>query len=242
MNHAYVDASWQEISPEHGRGGWGLVLLGNAALPLRVGGFMEASDNNAAEMRAVLEAVRRAPAGEALSLHSDNQAVLSALGKGGGPSSLWVMRQGVLELAQERSIALRAQYEARTRRHMRSAHDLANVARTTGLTVHPSPRTEIILDLRGLPSQARILLRRQGERLSFSVGLDPLDQLPPSTQALLTAIHLAETGEILAVRGAPKLARALWDNPIRTLHEGAQARLLAAKAWAAAQGVEVIFE
>ncbi|WP_261663218.1 ribonuclease HI [Deinococcus sp. Marseille-Q6407] len=243
MNHAYVDASWREDAAGHGQGGWGLVLLDGGELPRRIGGQFEAPDNNNAEMRAVLEAVRSAPAGQPLSIYSDNWAVLNAIGKGKGPATLWPLRDEVLELALNRGIALQVSYVPRTRRHMRSAHDLANAAR---LGQHTGPlagrHAEVSLELREGGQQARILLRRSGERVSAEVPLDPLDPLPPSAQALLAAAALARDGETLRVRRASKLARALWDNPLRSLLPAAQARLLAARAQADAAGVAVEFE
>ncbi|GHG08156.1 hypothetical protein GCM10017783_20930 [Deinococcus piscis] len=243
MNHAYVDASWREEEAERGQGGWGLVLLDGGELPRRIGGQLQAPDNNAAEMRAVLEAVRSAPAGQPLSIYSDNWAVLHAIGKGKGPASLWPVRDEVLDLALTRNIALRLSYVPRTRRHMRAAHDLANAAR---LGQHSGPLSgpwaEVNLDLREGSQLARVALRRPGERVSAEVPLDPLDPLPPSAQALLAAAALAQPGETVRVRRASKLARALWDNPLRSLLPAAQARLLAARAQADSAGVVVEFE
>ena len=249
MNHAYVDASWreEEAEQEAGRGqaqgGWGLVLLDGGELPRRIGGQLQAPDNNAAEMRAVLEAVRSAPAGQPLNIYSDNWAVLNAARKAKGPASLWPLRDEVLELALARNIALQLSYAPRTRRHMRAAHDLANAAR---LGQHSGPLTaqhaEVSLDLREGSTLARILLRRSGERVTAEVPLDPLDPLPPSAQALLAAVALARGGETLRVRRASKLARALWNNPLRSILPGAQAQLLAARAQADGAGVVVEFE
>ena len=67
VNQAFVDASWHELMPgealdsgQLGVGGWGLVLLRPGELPARYQGQLDAPDNNAAELRAVLEAVRLA--------------------------------------------------------------------------------------------------------------------------------------------------------------------------------------
>lgn len=243
MNHAYVDASWREDAAEQGQGGWGLVLLDGGTLPRRSCGQLLAPDNNAAEMRAVLEAVRSAAAGQPLSVYSDNWAVLNAVSKAKGPPSLWPLRDEVLGLALERGIALRLSYVQRHRRHMRSAHDLANAAR---LGQHLGPLTiagaEVNLDWKEGQTLARVLLRRTGERISAEVPLDPLNSLPPSAQVLLAAVRLAQPGEHLRVRRTTKLARALWDNPLRSLLPDAQATLLAARAQADGSGVVVEFE
>ncbi|MFC6618186.1 ribonuclease HI [Deinococcus radiophilus] len=243
MNHAYVDASWREEQADQGRGGWGLVLLGSGELPLRMGGQLSAPDNNAAEMRAVLEAVRSAPPGEPLSIYSDNWAVLNSLSKGRGTPSLWSLREEVLALVLERGITLRMKYVPRHRRHMRSAHDLANAAR---LGQHTGPLThdaaEVSLELREGSQLARVALRRPGERVTAEVPLDPLDPLPPSAQALLAAVSLGTQGETLRIRRVSKLARALWENPQRTLLPAAQAELIQAREQAEGLGVVVEFE
>lgn len=129
MNHAFVDASWQEQPDGRGIGGWGLVLLTPGQLPARHQGQLDAPDNNAAELRAVLEAVRAAPAGEALTVHTDNQTVIACVARGRGPFLLSELTQEVQKEAGERGVTLRAVYAPRTRRHMLTAHDLANGAR-----------------------------------------------------------------------------------------------------------------
>lgn len=244
MNHAYVDASWREDAGNgESEGGWGLVLLDGGALPRRIGGQLQASDNNAAEMRAVLEAVRSAPAGQPLSIYSDNWAVLGAISKAKGPPSLWPLREEVLALALDKGITVQVSYVPRHRRHMRSAHDLANAAR---LGQHLGPLSvtgaEVNLDWKEGRTLARVLLRRTGERVSAEVPLDPLNSLPPSAQVLLAAVNLAQPGELLRIRRTSKLARALWDNPLRSLLPEAQAQLLSARAQADRAGVVVEFE
>ena len=161
-------------------------------------------------------------------MYSDNWAVLSAIGKGKGPKTLQPLRSEVLALAQDKDMALRVAYAERTRRHMRYAHDLANAARRgewrerEQLFHQPA---EISLELREGGTLARLALRRSGERVTAEVPLSPLDTLPPSAQALLAAVKLAQSGETLRVRRASKLARALWDNPQRSLLPEAQAKL-----------------
>lgn len=244
MNHAYVDASWREDAAEQGQqGGWGLVLLDGSELPRRIGGMLQAPDNNAAEMRAVLEAVRSAPAGQPLSVYSDNWAVLNAISKAKGPPSLWPLREEVLALALEKNIALTLTYAPRHRRHMRAAHDLANAARL-GQPLEPlsTMGAEVNLEHKEGRQYARVMLRRSGERVSAEVMPDPLAPVPPSAQVLLAAVALAQPAETLRVRRASKLARALWQNPLRSLLPEAQAQLLAARAQADGAGVVVEFE
>ncbi|WP_194165312.1 ribonuclease H family protein [Deinococcus terrestris] len=243
MNHAYVDASWHETEGGHGVGGWGLILLRPGTLPVGYQGQMAAPDNNAAELRAVLEAVRHAPPGEGLSVHTDNEAVIASVGRGRGPWLLADLAREVMDEAEARGVALRVGYTPRTRRHMLSAHDLANAARR-GLSVPAleGPQAEVLIEQRPAVPEARVSLRRPGERVTAHVPLDPLSDVPPSAQALLAAITLARPGEHLTVRRASKLAQALWQRPERALLPGAHSALAQARQAADGQGVEVQFQ
>ncbi len=242
MNHAYVDASWHELADGSEIGGWGLVLLTPGALPGRFQGQLNAPDNNAAELRAVLEAVRLAPPGEALSVFTDNQAVIAAVSRGRGGQPLAELAREVLDEAQERGVALRVDYVPRTRRHMLSAHALANDARrglgTPGLD---AAQADVLIEQRPALPEARVSLRRSGERVTAHVSLDPLSEVPPSAQALLAAVGLAQPGEVLLVRRASKVAQALWQRPERALRPAAQATLVTARQAAEASGIQVEF-
>lgn len=248
MNHAFVDASWQEqaTSRDLGVGGWGLVLLRPSLLPQRIQGQLDAPDNNAAELRAVLEAVRAAPAGEALTVHTDNQAVIACVARGRGPHLLTDLSREVQDEAQAKQIRLHARYAPRTGRHMLSAHHLANEARKGHTTGSLPAQTEVLIEQRPATLEARVSLRRatpsgQAERILALVSLDPDSGVPPSVQALLAALQLAQSGETVVVRRASKVAQALWQRPERALRPAVQNQLLAARALAAEQGVQVQF-
>lgn len=242
MNHAYVDASWHELPDGSGVGGWGLVLRTPGSLPQRFQGQLEAPDNNAAELRAVLEAVRLAPAGEPLNVFTDNQAVIAAVSRGRGGQRLGDLAREVMDEAEGRGVTLRVGYTPRTRRHMLSAHHLANDARrgngTPGLN---QSQADVLIEQRPALPEARVSLRRSGERVTAHVVLDPLSDVPPSAQALLAAVALAQPGESLVVRRASKVAQALWQRPERALRPAAQAALLGARQAAEAAGVQVAF-
>ncbi|KEF33881.1 ribonuclease H [Deinococcus sp. RL] len=243
MNHAYVDASWHETQEGHGVGGWGLILLRPGTLPAGYQGQMAAPDNNAAELRAVLEAVRHAPPGEGLRVHTDNEAVIASVGRGRGPHLLADLTREVLDEAGARAVALRVTYAPRTRRHMQAAHDLANAARR-GLPppALPGPQAEVLIEQRPALTEARVSLRRPGERVTAHIPLDPLSDVPPSAQALLAAVTLARPGEHLLVRRASKLAQALWHRPDRALLPAAHTALAQARQAADGQGVQVQFQ
>ncbi len=246
LNHAFVDASWQEQPDGQGLGGWGLVLLRPGQLAARYQGQLDAPDNNAAELRAVLEAVRAAPAGEPLTVHTDNQAVIIAVSCGRGPQGLTEASREVHEESGDRGLSLRAKYAPRTGRHMQSAHLLANDARKgQGTASLGLPQTDVLIEQRPVGPEtggpeARVSLRRVGERVTAHVPLDPLSPLPPSAQALLAAVGLARPGEHLTVRRASKVAQALWHRPERAL-PGAYPAVAQARTQADEQGVQVEF-
>ncbi|WP_412028228.1 ribonuclease H [Deinococcus yunweiensis] len=241
MNHAFVDASWHELPDGSGVGGWGLVLITPGALPARFQGQLDSPDNNLAEVRAVLEAVRLAPPGEALTVHTDNEAVIASVGRGRGPDLLHEAAREVMDDAQERAVALRVVYAPRTRRHMLSAHELANGARRGVGGSLPGVQADVLIEHRPGWTEARVSLRRAGERVTALVPLDPTSEVPPSAQALLAAVGLAQPGEALVVRRASRVAQALWRRPERALRVEAQSRLREARQLADTSGVQVEF-
>lgn len=246
VNHAYVDASWQEQPDGSGLGGWGLVLLRPGQLPVRFQGLLDSPDNNAAELRAVLEAVRAAPAGEALTVHTDNQAVIACVARGRGPQLLADATRELLDEAQQRGLHLHARHAPRTGRHMLSAHALANDARRGSGGGPHLPQTDVLIEQRPAQPEARVSMRRntdQGgtERVTTLVNLDFTADLPPSAQALLAAISLAQPGEAILVRRASRVAQALWQKPERALRPAVHAQLSAARQEAQAKAVQVDF-
>ena len=211
------------------------------ALPARYQGQLDSPDNNLAEVRAVLEAVRLAPPEEALTVHTDNEAVIAAVGRGRGPELLHGEAREVMEAAHERGVALRVGYAPRTRRHMLTAHELANEARR-GLGGTPvGVQADVLIEHRPGWAEARVSLRRAGERVTALVPLDLASEVPPSAQALMAAVGLAQPGESLVVRRASRVAQALWRRPERALRLGAQSQLRAARQVADATGVQVEF-
>lgn len=240
-----MDASWQEQPDGSGLGGWGLVLLRPGQLPARFQGLLDSPDNNAAELRAVLEAVRTAPAGEPLTVHTDNQAVIACVARGRGPMLLADATRELLDEAQERRLPLHARYAPRTGRHMLSAHTLANDARKgSGAGTH-LPQTDVLIEQRPAQPEARVSLRRNTEsgteRVTALINLDFTSDLPPSTQALLAAIGLAQPGEAILIRRASRIARAMWERPERALRPAVNAQLSAARQEAQMKEVQVEF-
>ncbi|GHF40367.1 ribonuclease HI [Deinococcus metalli] len=241
MNHAFVDASWHELPDGSGVGGWGLVLISPGQLPARFQGQLDSPDNNVAEVRAVLEAVRLAPPGEALTVHTDNEAVIASVGRGRGPELLHGAAREVTEAAAAREVALQVRYAPRTRRHMLVAHELANEARRGGGGSVPGVQADVLIEHRPGWAEARVSLRRASERVTALVALDLESEVPPSAQALMAAVGLAQPGEAILVRRASRVAQALWRRPERALRLAAQSQLREARSLADASGVQVDF-
>lgn len=245
VNHAFVDGSFDDgaESAQAGRGGFGVVLITPGQLPQHVYGRIDASDNNATELRAVTEALRHAPAQQPLTVHTDNLNVMAAIRRGSRSTSQHEEALRVLEVAAERGITLHLVRARRERRHMQAAHTLANDARLERPSLPPpGPHAEVNLSHAPWRDSAVVTLRRAGERVSAEVPRLPGDALAHSVRALLTAVQLARPGETLIISHASKLAAALWDKPNRALPGDAQAALLAARAEAAENAVLVIFE
>lgn len=263
MNHAYIDASWQEGGETFGGlGGWGLVLVCPARLPELYGGQLTAADNNEAELRAAWHALALAPAGQPLTVHSDNQSVIACLGRGQGPPLLADDSRAVIALAGQRGIELQIDYESRNQRHMQRAHQLANVARKAPRqpassasqvgshslnSLHSlASQTDVLLEQKKGCQLARISLRRpsdkRSERLIAQLRLDLSSSVPPSLQVLLAAVRLLRPNENALIRRSSKLARALWDKPERALLPDLRQLLEERRAWAKAHGLCIELE
>ncbi|WP_407569692.1 ribonuclease HI [Deinococcus altitudinis] len=257
MNHAYVDGSYSSGEDDSVAGaGWGIVLLLPGQPARRIGGRIESGlpetltgveDNNAAELRAVLEALRHAPPGEALTVHSDNTSTLRSVRLGSLSVPQAELAAAIRQEAAERGTALHLARESRERRHMRAAHDLANEARRAPPGTPLSSEGALQVTAEALIVQAPwraeavVTLRRPGERVRLELPLNPAAPLPPSAQALLGAAGLAQAGEVLLVRRASALAQALWEKPLRALEGEARSAVQAARAQAEALGVTVLF-
>lgn len=245
MNHAFVDGSFDDGAQtgEAGRSGFGIVLLMPGQVPQHLYGRMEAGDNNAAELRAVAEAIRHAPTGEALTVHTDNLSVLSAIRRGSRSTNQHEEAVRVRGEAEARQIELHLARASRERRHMQTAHALANDARLErSSAAPPGPYAEVNLAYAPWRDSAVVTLRRSGERVSAEVPREPHSALAHSVRALLVAAQLAVPGETLIVSHASKLAVALWHNPKRALPGAARDRLISAKEGAETQNIQLFFE
>ncbi|WP_229671055.1 ribonuclease H [Deinococcus aquiradiocola] len=263
MNHAYVDGSYS--APQDANGpdplplgaGWGMVFLQPGHPPRRLQGRIDpgstpgpsgAEDNNAAELRAVLEALRHAPPGEPLTVHSDNTSTLRSIRLGSLSAPQDNLAARIRQEAQARGTALHLVRERRDRRHMRAAHDLANEARRAppGTPLPPEGTVQIsaeaVITQAHWRAEATIHLRRAGERVRLDLPLDPAAPLPPSAQALLGAVSLAQQDEVLLLRRASAVAQAIWTKPLRALEGEARDAVQAARQAAQALNVTVLFD
>jgi ribonuclease HI len=246
VNHAFVDGSYDEDTLDvggAGRGGFGIVLLVPGQEPQYLYGRLEACDNNATELRAVVEALRHAPPGQPLTVHTDNLNVLSAIRHGSRSLSQHEEAVRVRGEAEAQGIELHLERARRERRHMQLAHLLANDARLERAPTLPhGPHAEVNLTHAPWRDSAVVTLRRAGERISAQVPREDGDPLARSVRALLTAVQLARPGETLVVTHASRLAAALWEKPHRALPGAAQQAVQQARAQAGAREIQVVFE
>ncbi|MFC4456469.1 RNase H family protein [Deinococcus sonorensis] len=238
MNHAYVDGSY-----DAGVGGWGVVLIRPGQPQSRIQGRSEAEDNNATELRAMLEAVRQAPAGERLTAHTDNTSVIRSLRVGSQSAPQDEMAAQVRLEAAERGLELRVARVNRDHRHMQTAHLLANDARRDRSSPPPPAiGAEAVIEQAHWQAEARVSLRRAGERVTLQFPVDPVAPLPPTVQVLIAVLSLAQPQETLLIRRASRLAQAIWERPVRALEGEARDAVQAARSEAAEKRVQVLFE
>lgn len=245
MNHAYVDGSFDDgaESGEAGRSGFGIVLLLPQLAPQHIYGRIHTSDNNAAELRAVAEALRHAPTGQALTVHTDNLSVLSAIRRGSRNINQHQEALQVHLVAEARQMNLHLVRTERHRRHMQTAHMLANDARLERVpTLKPTAHAEVNLQYAPWRDSAVVTLRRSGERVSAEVPRQVHQVLPQSVQTLLMAVQLAFPNEILVILHASKLAVAFWENPKRALPGNAQDQITFAREYAKLHNIQLFFE
>lgn len=239
MNHAYADGSQQGDI-----GGWGVVLIVPGQADTHLCGLAQVEDNGACELIAVLEAVRRAPAGQPLTIHTDATVVVQAIRRGTLHPHQNELGQEIRELAHARGIPLRVMLGPREGRRMRQAHQLATDARLGVPQSLPAERQHVRVRVRDLAwgSEATLTYRRGGRTRRVQVPLPAREGVPPAVIALAALVSLAEPGEHLTVRMDSALAPTLWREPAHAAHGAAQAVIGAARADAEARGVSVEFE
>lgn len=226
MNQAYADGSQAgEV------GGWGVVLMVPGQPDQHLCGQVPVRDNGACELIAVLEAVRRAPAGQPLTVHTDATSVMQSVRRGSGHPDQNELGAQVRREAHARGIRLQLSLGPRDGRRMQEAHLLAAGARI-GQPPMPPERPQVRVKVRPLRwgAEATMTFRRGGESRTARVPLPEREGVPPAVQALAAVVDLARDGEHLHVRVDSALAAALWEEPKRSLYPEALQVLIQARA------------
>lgn len=198
--HAFTDGS-----TARSRGGWGVMITGPAG-PQHYSGGLNTNDNGVAEVRGVLEAVRRAPPGCTLTVVTDSTGTVQAVrtGRCRNPE-IERLAQAVRVTAQLRGIRLTLEHRSREVRGLRVAHTLANAGRK-GERAPPPPVREVTVRAHPLRPSVTVQTQRGDWRTTEEVaGEGGLDA--PLT-AVLQLVRGAEAGERLRLTLDSPLTRA----------------------------------
>lgn len=237
MNHAYADGSQQGET-----GGWGVVLLVPGLPDAHHRGLAHIHDNGACELLAVLQAVRLAPEGQPLTVHTDATVVVQAVKRGTQHPDQAELGARVRQLAHQRGIRLSVTLGPRDARRMREAHQLATDARL-GVPPKESERPSVRVRVRRVAwgAQVTFTLRRGGHTGRWMEELPPRAGVPPALLALAALLAHAQDGEHLIVRMESALAPLAWANPALTPDPAARTLVEEARAGAQARGITLEF-
>ena len=215
--HAFTDGS-----TARSRGGWGVLLTGPSG-PQRYSGALNTNDNGVAEVRGVLEAVRRAPPRCTLTVVTDSTGTVQAVrtGRCRNPE-IERLAQAVRVTAELREIRLTVEYRSREVRGLKVAHTLANAGRK-GERAPPLPAREVTVRSHPLRPTVTVQTQRGDWRTTEEIaGEEGLDA--PLTAALHT-VRGAEAGERLRLTLDSRLTRAYLRGEVTSRSPAVRAAL-----------------
>lgn len=162
LNVAYTDGA---VSV-NGVAGWGVWWPGPPAL--RLFGTVNTRDVTVAELWAVLMAVKRAPAGQALTVSTDAQSLPEVIRGAADRQDVQDLALKVREAAGRREVALAVVWASREEAGQRAAHDLAVSGRTRPLRVKPKVQVTV------RPAEGghlQVTVTRHSQRTTMSADL-----------------------------------------------------------------------
>ena len=127
MTEAYTDGA----VVGQGRAGWGMVVCGR--VEEQASGTVDTADVMVAELWAVLHAVRAAPRGLPLTVHTDSHSLPQLVAQGSATrTDLTSIARKIRQAAERRGVALTCQWHSRETPEAARAHDLALIGRERG--------------------------------------------------------------------------------------------------------------
>ena len=183
MTGAYTDGA--VLGP--GRAGWGMVVCGR--IEEHASGTVDTADVMVAELWAVLHAVRAAPRGLPLTVHTDSQSLPQLVVQGAATrTDLSGIIRKIRQAAERRGVTLTCQWHSRETSEAGRAHALALAGRERGRL----PGTD----------DARLWVERAGGQVEVGAQL----VTPRTTRRRLTKWEgpqsLEDVTEVLGLLGA----------------------------------------
>lgn len=127
MTRAYTDGA--VLGP--GRAGWGMVVCGR--IEEHASGTVDTADVMVAELWAALHAVRAAPRGMPLTVHTDSRSLPQLVAQGAATrTDLGGIVRKIRQAAERRGVALTCQWHSRETPEAKQAHALALAGRERG--------------------------------------------------------------------------------------------------------------
>lgn len=127
MTEAYTDGAVLGL----GRAGWGMVVCGQ--VEAQASGTVDTADVMVAELWAALHAVRAAPRGMPLTVHTDSRSLPQLVAQGAVTrTDLGGIVRKIRQAAERRGVALTCQWHSRETPEAKQAHALALAGRERG--------------------------------------------------------------------------------------------------------------
>lgn len=174
MTEAYTDGA----VVGQGRAGWGMVICGR--VEEQASGTVDTADVMVAELWAVLHAVRAAPRGLPLTLHTDSHSLPQLVAQGSATrTDLTSIARKIRQAAERRGVALTCEWHSREMTEAARAHALALAGRERGrLPGADDARLWLALAGEGVEVSARLTTpRTTRQRRTFWQGDESLEDV-----------------------------------------------------------------
>ncbi|MDR6218309.1 hypothetical protein [Deinococcus soli (ex Cha et al. 2016)] len=206
-------------------------------------GRIRTQDNGLGELHAVFEAVKMAPLGRPLTVHTDNAGTPTIVRRGTKRNAqLDALAERVRATAEARGITLTVVHVSREHRNIRPAHEGANAARKGVRDKRVGPRVEVAIQVNPRRREAYIRLKRDGDLRTLTEPLDINAPVDAPLAALLVAVEHLDVGEWAFVRIDSALVPAYVGGKIRPVNRSVREYVQLIRDAAARKGVKLRFE